>query len=125
MAEIDNVTAIEDNNIQAQGTSDETGVAGVSAPEDTAQGYEQIIEAKDAIIGAYEKQVASLQTQISNLVRNGAAIVEEPKTPEAKAATENQGAHTYNYMGGFGKGIDAYSDGFDVKSLGREIGKRE
>ena len=125
MSEIDNITATDDNIIQAQGANDGTGVAGVSAPEDTTQGYEQIIEAKDAIIGAYEKQVASLQTQISNLVRNGAAIVEEPKTPEAEQATNSQGAHTFNYLGGFGKGIDAYSDGFDVKSLGREIGKRE
>lgn len=124
MSEIDNITATEDNAAQ-QGSTVEVSQAGVSAPEDTAKSYESIIETKDAIISAYEKQVASLQTQISNLVRNGAAIVEEPKTPEAKAATENQGAHTYNYMGGFGKGIDAYSDGFDVKSLGLEIGKRE
>ena len=125
MSEIDKNISTEDNiSVQGENEEPQSG-AGVSAPEDTAQGYEQIIEAKDAIIGAYEKQVASLQTQISNLIRNGAAIVEEPKTPEAKQATENQGAPTFNYMGGFGKGIDAYSDGFDVKSLGLEIGKRD
>lgn len=121
MTEIDNATSIEDNTSE-QGSIIENSTAGVSAPEDTAKSYESIIETKDAIISAYEKQVASLQTQISNLVRNGAAIVEEPKTPEAQQAT-SQGAPIFNYMGGFGKGIDAYENGFDVKSLGLEIGK--
>lgn len=121
MTEIDNSSPIEDNAIQ-QGMNDDHSTAGVSAPEDTAKGYEQIIETKDAIIGAYEKQVASLQSQISTLMRNGASIVEEPKTPEAQQAT-SQGAPVFNYMGGFGKGIDAYENGFDVKSLGLEIGK--
>ena len=121
MGEIDNNIAIEDN-AGAQAANDENSTAGVSAPEDTAKSYESIIETKDAIISAYEKQVASLQTQINNLVRNGASIVEDPKTPEAQQAT-TQGA-PLNYMGGFGKGIDAYENGFDVRSLGLEIGKR-
>ena len=124
MTEIDNNVSIEDNTGE-QGSIIGNSTAGVSAPEDTAKSYEAIIETKDAIIGAYEKQVASLQTQIANLVRNGASIVEEPKTPEAKQATENQGMPNYNYMGGFGHGIDAYSNGFDVKSLGLEIGKKD
>jgi ATP-dependent Lon protease len=72
----------------------------------------------------YEKQVESLNAQIANLVRNGASITEEPKTPEAEQAT--QGAPVHNYLGGFGHGIDAYTEsGFDVKSLGLEIGKHE
>lgn len=122
MGEIDNTASIADNSMQQGSTEESENAAGVSAPEDTAKSYESIIETKDAIISAYEKQVASLQTQINNLVRNGAAIVEEPKTPEAQQAT-TQGAPIFNYMGGFGKGIDAYENGFDVKSLGLEIGK--
>lgn len=118
---IDNNASNEDNSITARNIDE--NVAELSGSEDTA--FESIISTKDAIIAAYEKQVESLNAQIANLVRNGASVVEEPKTPEAKQATqENQGARSYNYMGGFGQGIDAYSDsGFDVKSLGLEIGK--
>lgn len=118
---IDNNASNEDNNNTAR-SIDENG-AELSGSEDTA--FENIINTKDAIIAAYEKQVESLNAQIANLVRNGASVVEEPKTLEAKQATqENQGARSYNYMGGFGHGIDAYSEsGFDVKSLGLEIGK--
>lgn len=119
---IDNDVTANDNIVTAS-NNDVPDAAGISVPEDTA--YAKIIETKDAIISTYEKQVESLNAQIANLVRNGASVVEEPKTPEAKQATqENQGARSYNYMGGFGQGIDAYSDsGFDVKSLGLEIGK--
>ena len=116
---IDNVVTDNDNDVTAS-NNDVSGAAGISVPEDTA--YAKIIETKDAIISTYEKQVESLNAQIANLVRNGASITEEPKTPEAEQAT--QGAPVHNYLGGFGHGIDAYTEsGFDVKSLGLEIGK--
>ena len=118
---IDNVVTDNDNVVTAL-NNDVSNVAELSGSEDTA--YAKIIETKDAIISTYEKQVESLNAQIANLVRNGASITEEPKTPEAEQAT--QGAPVHNYMGGFGHGIDAYTEsGFDVKSLGLEIGKRE
>ena len=118
---IDNNVTDNDNVVKAS-NNDVFNVAGISVPEDTA--FEKIIETKDAIISTYEKQVESLNAQIASLMRNGASITEEPKTPEAEQAT--QGAPIHNYMGGFGQGIDAYADtGFDVKSLGLEIGKRE
>ena len=115
---IDNDVTTTDNDVTAP-NNDVSKVAELSGSEDTA--YEKIIESKDAIISTYEKQVERLNAQIANLVRNGASITEEPKTPEAKQAT--QGAPVHNYMGGFGQGIDAYTEGFDVKSLGLEIGK--
>lgn len=118
---IDNVVTDNDNVVTAL-NNDVSNVAELSGSEDTA--YAKIIETKDAIISTYEKQVESLNAQIANLVRNGASITEQPKTPEAEQAT--QGAPVHNYMGGFGHGIDAYTEsGFDVKSLGLEIGKRE
>lgn len=118
---IDNNVTDNDNVITAL-NNDISNVAELSGSEDTA--YAKIIETKDAIISTYEKQVESLNAQIANLVRNGASISEEPKTTEAEQAT--QGAPVHNYMGGFGHGIDAYTEsGFDVKSLGLEIGKRE
>ena len=117
----DNVVTDNDNVVTAL-NNDVPSAAGISVPEDTA--YEKIIETKDAIISTYEKQVESLNAQIATLIRNGASIAEQPKTPEAEQAT--QGAPVHNYMGGFGHGIDAYTEtGFDVKSLGLEIGKRE
>lgn len=118
---IDNNVTNDDNVVTAL-NNDASNVAGISVPEDTA--FEKIIETKDAIISTYEKQVESLNAQIANLVRNGASITEQPKTPEAEQAT--QGAPVHNYLGGFGHGIDAYTEsGFDVKSLGLEIGKHE
>ena len=118
---IDNVITYNDNVVTAS-NNDVSNVAGISVPEDTA--FEKIIETKDAIISTYEKQVESLNAQIANLVRNGATITEQSKTPEAEQAT--QGAPVHNYMGGFGHGIDAYTEsGFDVKSLGLEIGKHD
>ncbi len=118
---IDNDVTANDNIVMAS-NNDVSNVAGISVPEDTA--FEKIIETKDAIISTYEKQVESLNAQIANLVRNGASITEQPTTPEAQQAT--QGAPVHNYMGGFGHGIDAYTEsGFDVKSLGLEIGKHE
>ena len=118
---IDNNVTANDNIVTAS-NDDVSIVAGISVPEDTT--FEKIIETKDAIISTYEKQVESLNAQIANLVRNGASITEEPKTPEAEQAT--QGAPVHNYLGGFGQGIDAYTEsGFDVKSLGLEIGKHE
>ena len=120
-AAIDNI-AVSDDNVITASNNDVSNVAELSGSEDTA--YAKIIETKDAIISTYEKQVESLNAQIANLVRNGASINEEPKTPEAEQAT--QGAPVHNYLGGFGHGIDAYADsGFDVKSLGLEIGKHE
>lgn len=117
---IDNNVTDNDNNVTAL-NNDVSNVAELSGSEDTA--FEKIIETKDAIISTYEKQVESLNAQIATLLRNGASITEQPKSPEAEQAT--QGAPVHNYMGGFGHGIDAYSDGFDVKSLGLEIGKKE
>ncbi len=118
---IDNDVTANDNVVTAS-NNDVSNVAELSGSEDTA--YAKIIETKDAIISTYEKQVESLTAQIANLVRNGASITEEPKTPEAEQAT--QGAPVHNYLGGFGHGIDAYTEsGFDVKSLGLEIGKHE
>ena len=118
---IDNVVTDNDNVVTAS-NDDVSNAAGISVPEDTA--FEKIIETKDAIISTYEKQVESLNAQIATLIRNGASITEQPRTPEAEQAT--QGAPVHNYMGGFGHGIDAYTEtGFDVKSLGLEIGKRE
>ena len=120
-AAIDNNVTNDDNIVTAP-NNDVSKVAELSGSEDTA--YEKIIETKDAIISTYEKQVESLNAQIANLVRNGASITEQPKTPEAEQAT--QGAPVHNYLGGFGHGIDAYTEsGFDVKSLGLEIGKKE
>ena len=118
---IDNVVT-DNDNVNTASNNDVSNAAELSGSEDTA--YAKIIETKDAIISTYEKQVESLNAQIANLVRNGASINEEPKTPEAEQAT--QGAPVHNYLGGFGHGIDAYADsGFDVKSLGLEIGKHE
>lgn len=118
---IDNVVTDNDNVVTAP-NNDVSKVAELSGSEDTA--YEKIIESKDAIISTYEKQVERLNAQIANLVRNGASITEQPESPEAEQAT--QGAPVHNYLGGFGQGIDAYTEsGFDVKSLGLEIGKRE
>ena len=119
-AAIDN-NVTNNDNVDKASNNDISNVAGISVPEDTA--LEKIIETKDAIISTYEKQVESLNAQIANLVRNGASITEQPRTPEAEQAT--QGVPVHNYMGGFGQGIDAYTEsGFDVKSLGLEIGKR-
>ena len=118
---IDNVVTDNDNVVTAP-NNDNSGAAELSGSEDTA--YAKIIETKDAIISTYEKQVESLNAQIATLIRNGASITEEPRTPEAKEAA--QGAPINNFMGGFGHGIDAYADtGFDVKSLGLEIGKHD
>lgn len=118
---IDNVVTDNDNDVTAP-TNDVSNAAELSGSEDTA--YAKIIETKDAIISTYEKQVESLNAQIATLIRNGASITEQPKTPEAEQAT--QGAPVHNFMGGFGHGIDAYAEtGFDVKSLGLEIGKRD
>lgn len=118
---IDNDVTANDNNITAL-NNDVSNAAELSGSEDTA--YAKIIETKDAIISTYEKQVESLNAQIASLMRNGASITEQPETPEAEQAT--QGAPVHNYLGGFGHGIDAYAEsGFDVKSLGLEIGKHE
>ena len=118
---IDNVVTENDNVVTAP-NNDVPKVAELSGSEDTA--YAKIIETKDAIISTYEKQVESLNAQIATLIRNGASITEEPKTPEAEQATQEAPVH--NFMGGFGHGIDAYADtGFDVKSLGLEIGKHD
>lgn len=118
---IDNNVTDSDNVVTAS-NNDVSGAAELSGSEDTA--FTKIIETKDAIISTYEKQVESLNAQIATLMRNGASITEQPKTPEAEQAT--QGAPVHNYLGGFGHGIDAYTEsGFDVKSLGLEIGKRE
>ena len=118
---IDNNVTTDDNVVTAP-NNDVPKVAELSGSEDTA--YAKIIETKDAIISTYEKQVESLNAQIATLIRNGASITEELKTPEAEQAT--QGAPVHNFMGGFGHGIDAYTEsGFDVKSLGLEIGKHD
>ena len=119
---IDNNENNPDNtgNLDGNNEAVQTG-ADLSGSEDT-HAWESIIAAKDGIIGTYEKQVEalngqidSLNAQIAKLVRGGAAIQDESAAnPEP----------TKLYTGGFGKGIDAYGDGFGVAELGKEIGTR-
>lgn len=121
----ENITKIDNpeqtgDNLQQIG-NDETAkdAAGVSAPEDTATNWQEIISVKDDIISAYESQVSSLKEQIATLVRNGAFVSEENNQAQG-AQTQNVG----NQLGGFGHPASEM-DSFSVADLGKEIGKRD
>lgn len=130
--QVDNTASIEDNNPEVNGNAAtmQTG-AGVSAPEETPNNeWQTIIEAKDGIISAYEKQVASLKTQVANLIRNGASVspvVSEQDNGngnEGSVANNNGGSGVGNPLGGFGGGFGTGEKFGDFKDLGKEIGKR-
>ena len=116
---------VENSAKMGDTTGNESGntAAGVSAPEDTAEGWEQIVNTKDQIIGAYEKQVASLKKQVETLMRNG-AVINDGKGEEAKPEDKSRG-NVGNALGGFGHGFSGGGDYVSVKDLGKEIGKRE
>ena len=110
---IDNSAVSEDN------ASEVTASADLSGSEDTGAAYEDIISAKDEIIGAYQKQVSSLKAQIAQLVRDGASINDGSKLPENSPTLQQAN------LGGFGKGADAYGGTLGLADLGKEIGKRD
>ena len=131
-AAIDNVASIADNSgnqVDGNGVTVQPG-AGVSAPEDTPNEWQTIIDAKDGIINAYEKQVASLKTQVANLIRNGAPV--SPVVSEQDNGNGNDGngvgntgnSGVGNPLGGFGCGFGTGEKFGDFKDLGKEIGKR-
>ena len=111
---IDNSAIGEDNAGEVNASAD------LSGSEDTGAAYEDIISAKDEIIGAYQKQVSSLKAQIAQLVRDGAVISDGTKDPGESSHTLQQ-----SNLGGFGKGAEYYGASLDLKDLGREIGKRD
>lgn len=129
-AAIDNIASIADNSgnqVDGNAATVQPG-AGVSAPEDTPNEWQTIIEAKDGIINAYEKQVASLKTQVANLIRNGAPV--SPVASEQDAGNGNDGSGASNTgignpLGGFGGGFGTGEKFGDFKDLGKEIGKRD
>lgn len=129
--QVDNTTSSEDNNPEVSGNAAtiQTG-AGVSAPEDTPNEWQTIIDAKDGIISAYEKQVASLKTQVANLIRNGATVsnVElehgNGNGNDGNGANDNGGSGVGNPLGGFGGGFGTGEKFGNFKDLGKEIGKR-
>lgn len=117
-------TMSDDNVVDTtENTEDNSGEVSVSADlsgsEDTGAAYEDIISAKDEIIGAYQKQVSSLKAQITQLVRDGATINDGSKLPESPKTMQQAN------LGGFGKGADAYGGSLGLADLGREIGKRD
>ena len=116
---VENLGEMGDNTPNESGNT----AAGVSAPEDTAEGWEQIVSTKDEIIGAYEKQVASLKKQVETLMRNG-AVINDGKGEEEKPESNSRG-NVGNALGGFGQGFSGGGDYVSVKDLGKEIGKRE
>lgn len=125
--QVDNTVSSEDNNHEVGGNAATVQPgAGVSAPEDTPNEWQTIIDAKDGIINAYEKQVASLKTQVANLIRNGAPVspvASEQDTGngnEGNGADNTSGSGVGNPLGGFGTG-EKFGD---FKDLGKEIGKR-
>lgn len=128
--QIDNPASSGDNNPEVDGNAAtvQTG-AGVSAPEDTPNEWQTIIDAKDGIISAYEKQVASLKTQVANLIRNGATVspVElehDNGNGNDGSGANNGGSGVGNPLGGFGGGFGTGEKFGDFKDLGKEIGKR-
>ena len=129
--QVDTTTSIEDNNPEVNGNAATVQPgAGVSAPEDTPNEWQTIIDAKDGIISAYEKQVASLKTQVANLIRNGASV--SPVVSEQDNGNGNDGSGANNTgtsgvgnpLGGFGGGFGTGEKFGDFKDLGKEIGKR-
>lgn len=132
-AAIDNTASITDNSgnqVDGNAATVQPG-AGVSAPEDTPNEWQTIIDAKDGIINAYEKQVASLKTQVANLIRNGAPV--SPVVSEQDNGNGNNGngarntgnSGVGNPLGGFGGGFGTGEKFGDFKDLGKEIGKRD
>lgn len=128
-AAIDNVASIADNStnqVDGNAATVQPG-AGVSAPEDTPNEWQTIIEAKDGIINAYEKQVASLKTQVANLIRNGASPVateqENVNGNDGSGASNTGNSGVGNPLGGFGGGFGTGEKFGDFKDLGKEIGK--
>ena len=124
-AAIDNVIPNGDNSanqVDDNAAANATG-AGSSGPEDTPNEWQNIIEAKDGIISAYEKQVESLKAQVANLVRNGATISEQNQTTQDNANAAQTG--NMNPLGGFGAGFGTGESFGDFKDLGKEIGKRD
>lgn len=125
--QVDNTASSGDNNPEVDGNAATVQPgAGVSAPEDTPNEWQTIINAKDGIINAYEKQVASLKTQVANLIRNGAPV--SPVVSEQDNGNGNDGSGASNTgvgnpLGGFGGGFGTGEYG-DFKDLGKEIGKR-
>lgn len=130
--QIDNPASSGDNGPEVNGNAAKVQPgAGVSAPEDTPNEWQTIIEAKDGIINAYEKQVASLKTQVANLIRNGASVspvASEQNTGngnDGNGANDTGGSGVGNPLGGFGGGFGTGEKFGDFKDLGKEIGKRE
>lgn len=132
-AAIDNVASIADNSgnqVDGNAATVQPG-AGVSAPEDTPNEWQTIIEAKDGIINAYEKQVASLKTQVANLIRNGAPVSPVVSEQDNGNGNDGNGASSTgnsgvgNPLGGFGGGFGTGEKFGDFKDLGKEIGKRD
>lgn len=114
----------DEEKIDFEGNTDDNAgeveaLADLSGSEDTGAAYEDIISAKDEIIGAYQKQVSSLKAQIAQLVRDGAVI------NDGSALPDNQKNLQQANLGGFGKGADAYGGSLGLADLGREIGKRD
>lgn len=116
---MDDVTKIDNEENTADNANEVEALADLSGSEDTGAAYEDIISAKDEIIGAYQKQVSSLKAQIAQLVRDGATINDGSKLPESSKTMQQAN------LGGFGKGADAYGGTLGLADLGREIGKRD
>ena len=108
---VDNIEQMDDN---APMSEPDTGAAADDAAEDTPAktgtdaAYEEVIAAKDELIGVYEKQVASLKRQITELIRNGAVITDGNAQSGTDAPDPNL-IRKQNY--------DAFAD------LGKEIGR--
>lgn len=129
--QVDNANSNEDNKPEVNRNAAMTQPgAGASAPEDTPNEWQTIIDAKDGIINAYEKQVASLKTQVANLIRNGVPV--SPVASEQDNGNGNDGSGAGNDgnsgvgnpLGGFGGGFGTGEKFGDFKDLGKEIGKR-
>lgn len=107
----DNLNIVpEDDNMQAD-TGTET-CAGASAPEDTQTGnpYQSTIEQQNSTIQALMEQNERLTVQINKLIRNGAAIVDDP-LPGNPTMPDNPD-------------ITANDDYIPLKDLGSEFGRR-
>lgn len=129
--QVDTTALVEDNNpvVDGNAATAQPG-AGVSAPEDTPNEWQTIIDTKDGIISAYEKQVASLKTQVANLIRNGASVSPVAMEQDNGNGNDGNGAGNIggsgvgNPLGGFGGGFGTGEKFGEFKDLGKEIGKR-
>ena len=122
--QVDNTASNEDNIPEVDNIDANAQGADLSGSEDTPNEWQSIIETKDSIISAYEKQVASLKSQVANLVRNGATISESNSQSgdEGQAANDNP---LGNPLGGFGGGFGTGERFEKFSDLGKEIGKRD